>query len=424
MNKEDLIKPIYDYFVNSSDFNGIPMNMLFELWKCDWEQGILSLITLIREGVCIIQSSSNPHIIRYYIPSIEDTINYLQDILQGKDEKYLDYSECVYPSPDYLSAHRDISSLSTYESRLALGEPQLKPLFFNFEVLLPYKDDPRYTLVLNDYQGSLSYTLEKDTRVDKAGSYLLKTFGIGYDEHGIRVIVSFPRYLKELSPSQQNQWESNEITEACKVFKPYWDNVMNGCWAFPQSVATGVLKEREYINSLWKAIFNDSLFFNNYTINQLKPTYSFLFIPTQKSLNEFCHLMDKLFSDDLNTAHLRALLEKGYDRFHPVRATYDKNIGSLKALELWIDNIYVLKNGDRIGKEILSPLKKIRKLRQPEAHSILLDDTYDTSIYQQHNELLLEVYHVLKELRMILSTHPSASTIAPPEDFSEEVYSI
>ena len=56
MNKEDLIKPIYDYCVNSSDFNGIPMNMLFELWKCDWEQGVQRLITLVHEGVCIILS--------------------------------------------------------------------------------------------------------------------------------------------------------------------------------------------------------------------------------------------------------------------------------------------------------------------------------------------------------------------------------
>lgn len=423
MEKEFLMKPIYDFFVKSSDFNGIPIALLFEIWGCKWEQGIKNLITLVREGICIIQSSTNPHIIRNSIPSKENTISYLRDIMYGKEDKYLEYSECVYPSHSYLSIHRDVSSLSPYESRLALGEPQLKPLFFKFEVLLPYKDDPRYSLELNDYQGSLSYILEKDTRIDKAGNYSLKTFGIGYDEHGIRVIVSFPRYLKDLSLSQQNQWEANEMTEQCKVLKPYWDNVMNGCWTFPQSLATGVLNERHYINSLWNTIFNDNLFRDNYTIKQLSPTYSFLFIPTKKSLRQFIHQMDKLFSDNLNTKHLRLLLENGYNHFHPVRVKYENNIGSLNALELWIDNIYVLKNGDKIGKEIISPLKKIRKLRQPEAHAILSDDMYDTSIYQQQNDLLLEVYNALKTLRIILSTHPSASTVIPPENYSEEVFS-
>lgn len=424
MEEEILIEPIYDFFVKSSDFNGIPMNALFEMWKCNWEQGIKKLIVLVREEMCIIQSSTNPHIIRNSIPSIENTISYLQDIMCGKEEKYFEYSECVYPSPNYLSTHRDISSLPPYESQLALGAPQLKPLFFNFEVLLPYLNNPKYSLLLKDYQGSLSYTLEKSSRLDKAGYYSLQTFGIGYDEHGIRVIVSFPRYLKELSLSQQNHWEANEIIEQCKVFQPYWDNVMNGCWNFPQSLATSVLNERLYINSLWNAIFNDSLFLNDYTIEQLSPDYSFLFIPTCKYLRQFIHLMDKLFSDDLNTKHLRTLLEKGHDKLHPVGVKYRKDIGSLNALELWLNNIYILKNGDKVGKDIVSPLKKIRKLRQPEAHTILLGDQYDISIYQKQNDLLLEVYNALKKLSTILSTHPSASTVNPPENYSEDIYII
>lgn len=422
INKD--MNTIYDYFIESSDYNGIPIEELFSLWKTDWSSGIKKLINLVKQGDCIIQSSTFPFIIRESIPTIESSVNYLTEIMDSKSNRYSQYQECIYPSNSFLLKYRDVSNMPPYNKYLALGGAHLQPLFFDLNVINTYLDDPRYKLKLRDYHGSLSYELTNNTKIDDAGFYELKSFGLGYDENGIHVIVAFPRYLRCLSHSQQNIWEAHEITKPCKVIKPYWDNVMHGCWAFPLSLASGILNEREYINNLWKAIFDDNLFLNEYSIEDLPAYFSFLFIPTSRALGKFIHLMDKLFSDQLNTKHLRNLLTNGNEEFPCVTEKFEPNIGSLTALQLWIDNIYNLRSGENIGIEIISPFKKIRKLRQPEAHKIDVSDTYDVSIYTKHTEILQEVYDTLVKLRIILISHPKSIRVKPPKYWNEEVYKI
>lgn len=423
-NNQNYIRPIYNYFIESSDYNGIPIEELFSQWEVDWANGIKKLIELIVNGDCIIQSSTLPYIIRETIPTVEFSVNYLTKIMNGKDDIFSQFRECIYPSHSYLLKHRDVSNIPPYEKYLALGGAHLQPLFFDLNVINTYLDDPRYKLKLRDYYGTLSYELINSTKIDKAGYYELNSFGLGYDENGIRVIVAFPRYLRHLSHSQQNVWEAHEITKPCKVIKSYWDNIMHGCWNFPQSLATGILNEREYVNKLWKVIFNDNLFLNDYAIEDLPPYFSFLFIPTSRALGKFTHLMDKLFSDQLNTKHLRKLLNDGNEEFPSVTEHFEQNIGSLTALELWIDNIYHLKNGEKIGKEIVAPFKVIRKLRQPEAHKIEVSDIYNVDIYTKHTDILRDIYDALLKFRVMLGSHPKAINVKPPKYWSKEVHCI
>lgn len=400
------------------------MPELFDSWGVRWSTGIKYLIALIKDGLCIIQSSSNPHIIYHSIPSIDSSVKYLESIAKDKTNDYLMFQECVYPSRHYLLAHRNLSETAPYERRLALGEPQLKPIYFDFKVLQPYLDDPMFNLTLKDYYGSLEYSIENDSKVDKAGYYSLKTFGIGYDELGNRVIVSFARYLKNLSVSQQNHWEANESMKEAKVLKPYWDNVVYGSWHFPHSLASGVLIERNYVNYLWKEIFGKDLFKHAYTISQLPADYSFLFIPTKKAFNEFIHTLDKIFSDDIDVKSIRSYLEKGNQNLPSYKETVPENIGSLKALQLWIDNIYTLQNGDKIGSEIVGPLKQIRQLRNPQAHTILMENKVDTAIYAQQNQIFSDIYDALVKFRTFLSTHPKVICLPKPEWYSDNVFSI
>lgn len=296
-------------------------------------------------------------------------------------------------------------------------------MYFKFEVLKPYIDNPQYDLKLDDYSGSLEYYVKENTLVDKKGYYKLSTFGLGKDQEDNRVIVSFPRYLRQLSISQQNHWEAHELTKPCKMLRSYRDNIMLGSWSFPQSISRGILHERSYINNLWRIIFGESLFKNDYSPNDLTREYPFLFIPTAKALNKFILLMDTLFSDDMNTKHLRKLLECGCQNLPPVKTEYDPNIGSLNALELWMDNIYTLRDGKKVGKEIVSPFKEIRKEdRQLEAHKIVIADDYNLSYYDTQIEIFEKVYDVLKKLRIILLTHSKANGVKPPEEFRDHVY--
>lgn len=420
MDINNLIYPIYHFFVTSHDFNGITDMDLFRQWNVGQIEGYRLLIKLVHLDVCTIQSSSNPHIIYNGLPTKDQAISLINKMICG--EKGSMYPICVYPTPTYLKNNRKVDNYSSYAKRMALGFPQMKPLFFDFEVLHSYLNNPKYTLRLKDYYGSLSYTIETDNLVDKSGYYKLETFGLGYNQDDIRVIVSFPRYLNRLSPSQQTHWESYELTSQCKILSAYMDNIISGRWCFPKSLASGVLNERSRVNKLWECIFEDNLFLNDFSLDQLPANFSFLFIPTQKSLMEFYHLMDKLFSDDINIKHLRLLLKSGFENLPPVTETYDENIGSLNALKLWMDNIYHLKNGIPIGNEIVAPLKKVRKLRQSPAHKILTENCYDKNVYELQNNILEDIYDSLKKLRIILSTHPKARQLYCTFDTDDMIY--
>lgn len=416
--------PIYNYFIESNDYNGILFSHLFSLWKVSWEEGIRRLIILVEKGECIIQSSNVPFIIRTCIPTIESTVQYLNEIVSGKSKEFSQFSECAFPSYSYLVGHRDVSGMAPYDKYLALGGPHLQPIFFEMGVLNNYIDDPKYKLQLKDYYGALSYEITEDTKLDTGGYYELKTFGLGYDNNGIRVIVTFPRYLRCLSRSQQNHWEAYEKTVPCKIIKSYFDNIHEGSFAFPQSFASGILNEMAYINKLWKTIFEENIFLRDYTIQDLPPYYSFLFRPTTKDLNRFYLILDKLLSDNLNVTHLRNLLLNGSDCLPPFGGSIDKNIGSLVALELWIDNIYTLKDGTKIGKEIVMPLKQVRKKRQPEAHKIVSENILNPEIYKYQDEALITVYDSLYKLRVMLSSHPKAKEVTPPSFWCDKIYKI
>ena len=114
----------------------------------------------------------------------------------------------------------------------------------------------------------------------------------------------------------------------------------------------------------------------------------------------------------------------GYDNLPPYKDKVDEKIGSLAALELWIDNVYTLKDGTKIGKEIVLPLKQVRKRRQPEAHKIISENTLDPDIYKIQDEILYAVYDSFCKLRIILSSHPKAIGIKPPSFWSDKVYCI
>jgi len=69
-----------------------------------------------------------------------------------------------------------------FTRRLLLGEPQLKPAFFHFDVLERYYNDPRYSFQFEDNQGTISIT-DKHYRSKSMAAkdkVFIQTFGLGY----------------------------------------------------------------------------------------------------------------------------------------------------------------------------------------------------------------------------------------------------
>lgn len=71
--------------------------------------------------------------------------------------------------------------------------------------------------------------------------------------------------------------------------------------------------------------------------------------------------------------------------------------GSIKLFSEWL-NLNV--NGkNSIEDDIIKPLKNIRKIRQKPAHA-LQEDKYDEEIWKKQNELILEIYKTIRNIRL------------------------
>lgn len=76
--------------------------------------------------------------------------------------------------------------------------------------------------------------------------------------------------------------------------------------------------------------------------------------------------------------------------------------------------------GQNAFKEyVTSALRKIRKIRQVPAHN-LYSNQHDKSLYRQQNELVSELYHSIKQLRLIFQNHPKNKGIETPDIIKNE----
>ena len=168
---QTILDKIFVFFINSRDFNGIPLTRLAKETNTDYNITVDTVKQLVLDNKASIQSSINPHIISLGHFETETQIRILDDaknntteiISKISDEINISFDShlvCVYPSTQYLKAKRDVStfSKSPFALQLALGEPQLKPLYFEIEVLDRYFRDPRYSFKFDDYSGQISYT--------------------------------------------------------------------------------------------------------------------------------------------------------------------------------------------------------------------------------------------------------------------------
>ncbi|MFT6030414.1 MAG: hypothetical protein ACI8O8_002159, partial [Oleiphilaceae bacterium] len=61
--RQQALDLIYKFFVNSNDFNGIPLRDISEKLSIEYEDSIDLIKQLITDGSVFLQSSTNPHII-------------------------------------------------------------------------------------------------------------------------------------------------------------------------------------------------------------------------------------------------------------------------------------------------------------------------------------------------------------------------
>jgi len=426
--KDRIENIVFDFFVDSSDFNGIPLRNISQKLDINHENSIDLIKELVEDGIISIQSSTNPHIIGFQHYPIDSQINILEEAKKTKEVLHsfgeftiatedTEFPICLYPSKTYLQRKRDLSKFdnATYSKQLALGEPHLKPIFFEIEVLDRYFNDPRFNFKFEDYSGRISCKYDENEKpiVRKEDDIFLKTFGLGFDENGNRLAVVYLRYLKDLTAEHQIYWKSREKAGNCKMLEEYHQNTIQGNWTSSYSIFSGFIGEQKCINDITELVFSKPLFRKTFEKENRPKEFTFFFTPTLKNYNDFILLLDKMISENINKDFFEGKVELFEFKEIGNGIVERQSKGTLQIFEEWLGSVFNVQ-GDGSVNELFKPLKKIRRERQNPAHKII-DNQYDLQFIEKQKEIINEAYSVFRNLRNIFHQHPSASNFEIPK---------
>jgi hypothetical protein len=411
---------VYKFFLESSDFNGIPLRDI---------SGKLG--TSYRKSISI-QSSTNPHIIGF---QHFETDKQLWALDQAKDTKVkyekfgsvtiameqTEFPICLYPSQSYLKTNRNLQDFrdAYYTKQLALGEPQLSLIFFDIEVLDRYTNDPRYDFRFSNYSGSIycHYNDEEKPLVREEDELFLKSFGLGYGENGERLTVVPLCYLKNLSEDQQMYWKSKRYNSKGKVAQAYYENIILGNWTSSYSVFTAFIGEQNCLSQLAQHIFDKPLFRTVYDPDNRPKEFTPFFSPTAKNYLDFVSLLDKMISDNINKDFFKGKIDleeiiEGKDGKIERRTK-----GTIRLFEDWLKT--ELRGSEPEGMKMLfDEFRDVRKQRQTPAHKIT-ENSYNLKYYEMQLDLINRCYHATKALRLCFAGHPKAETFKIPSWLDE-----
>lgn len=426
--KKQIENKVYDFFVNSSDFNGIPLRQVGEDLKIEYENSINFIKTLVSEDKVTIQSSTNPHIIYSRLYPIDIQLKILEDAKSWEVtvekigeipfvSENTEFPICLYPTENVLKLKRDLTEFgnAVYTKELAVAQPQLKPIFFEIEVLERYANDPRFDFEFKDYSGRISckYDENEQPYVRKEDEVFLKTFGLSFDENGKRATVAYLRYLSDLTPEHQIYWKSREKKEDCKMLGEYHQNTIQGNWTSSYSIFSGLIGELSCLNKISETIFSKPLFRKNFDEERRPREFTFFFTPTLKNYNDFVHLLDKMLSENINKDFFKGKMEL-FDLVEIEEGIVErKPKGTIGLLEEWLLSVFKTEKENEL-KEIFKPLKKVRRERQNPAHKIS-ENEYDDKFTELQKKLVSDAYGSIRALRFIFQQHPKVKDFEVPD---------
>lgn len=363
MEKDKVLKTIFDFYTDSNDFNGIPMTRLAKELEIDYLELIPVVIELIKDDSISVQDGENPHIIRWGHHDKESQIKLVEEAKNNKT-KLLDtinpqgfpkemstinitfdsHLLCLYPSQKYLEKHFSDTKYDNlpFTHRLALGEAQMKPSFFEIDVLDRYFHDPRYRFEFDDYSGSISIEETETTPslLSEHDQVFLETFGLGYKEDGERVVVAYLRYLSDLTSEHQTFWNSKIVTVPCEMVGEYYENTILGNWVFGQSIFSAIIEEQRIINEMAVLMSGKQLFRKSFEGDKRPKEFTFFTTPTLSNYENFIILLDKMLSDNINKDFFKGEVEE-FEMVSILDGLVErKPKGTLRLLEEWLKKKY------------------------------------------------------------------------------------
>jgi hypothetical protein len=409
-----LLEKVTRVYLNSGDFNGIPILQLANEVGRPLQEikgAASSLVERDLIGILDAKSDINPAIIR---------VGFEPKDIQLKKLESSDFKHTiVYPRPAYLQLVVDPSDYAgrPYLLELALGNPQLSFHSFDLSVLEFYRNDPRYTYDNTDIEGHISIRNEfyKSDQMAEKDQILVESFGFSFDKNLNRAVAVFLRYLKDLSPEHQQIWKAKEFSESYKLHPDYFRYSILGDWGERFPIFVAVLKEMHLLNRMANAMGRPDLFRQEFDGEKKPARFTFLVRPTLEEFNEFIQLLDKMISDNLNKDFFRDDVPTEWEEPRADGKIVVHPKGTITILNDWLRKCF--KTPDwQPWDESLKCLREIRKMRQKPAHAVN-ENVFDQKYVHEQRKLMIQAYSALRVLRTIFVRHPNvkAANIEIPE---------
>ncbi|WP_432815870.1 hypothetical protein [Sphingorhabdus sp.] len=414
----ELEKHILDFFLASArkgSFNGVlasiavkahlptecPLAVIAQLIEADRIDGVFAC------------RDTNPHIKRLPVLPKEKQVELVQSAELN--------SFCLYPSSKVLAENVTQSEFSDrpFSRAMLLGEAQLSYVTFDLGVLGRYRSDPRFIVKFHDYMGDMFisdayYSSAEVPERDKIG---VDSFGLAVDADQIPHIVVFYRYLADLTSEHQQYWNSFQAPHV-PMCEEYFKSSILGDWWENRSIRFAIQEEMRLVNEMTKAVFGKKLFRHEMT-DELPFDLSAFLVPSSENFGTFIHSWDKLLSDNLNKEFFKGRVGSNFEQTLPDGRVSVHPKGTITLLQEWLEKVITGNGKAKIIDAIVSPIRKIRQLRQEPAHKFQ-ENQFSLEFHRRRREVLEDVLGSLSCCRVVLARHRKARGIDVPDWLDSE----
>jgi hypothetical protein len=220
-----------------------------------------------------------------------------------------------------------------------------------------------------------------------------------------RAVVTFVRYLADLTPEHQQVWAAHELSGTVRIHPDFFRTQIVGDFPEALTLCDAFFMELKTINEMAVAMGRRGLFRN---VERPK-RFGFLLRPTQHEFEQFVHLLDKTLSDNLDQKFFGKDVSFEKEVLRKDGKVQVERKGTLQVLDEWLRQSVRL-HDPKPFEEMMVVLRDVRRLRQAPAHA-LSDDAFDQDIFRKQRSLLMRAYEAVRTLRLILANHPAANTV-------------
>ncbi len=403
MKKEQLLAKITTQYLESRDFNGLPLSS----YKSEKE----NIITLVREGKVEINFGDkhpNPHIKAFELDDEDSQIPKIESM-------GFEYA-CAYPTKKHLNTVVNVDEFRDrpFTLKMASGEPQLNYAVFDLSVLESYRNDPRYTYSIDDIQGYISVSDEyyQSSQMKSSDKIVLQSFGFCHEKATMnRAVAVFYRYLADLTPEHQQIWNSKILTGEY-FLHPDYARSSGGNFYEKESIFVAFIEELNTINEFSKLMGRPILFHESYRENRPRE-FGFLIRPTLKEFNSFVHLLDKMISENINKDFFRHDIPYETETRRGDGKIIVQEKRTLALLREWLIRKIFLPD-PKPAEKMIQTFLKIRIMRMKPAHKVD-EDKFEQEYSKKQRELMIEAYSAIRTLRLIFANHPKTKSYKVPE---------